>query len=53
LQALLERAGARPQTVEERERRILSFAYGNLRMEDSRVTREMIAAAAKITTDQE
>jgi hypothetical protein len=49
LQRLLERADARPVSSEDRERQIVSFAYGNVRMEDERVTRALIEHAARAT----
>jgi len=43
LQLLIEEARRRPFTVEEREAQRRSFAYGNAKIENDRITREMVA----------
>lgn len=45
LRALVERASARQMTVRDRERQIVSLAYGNARLEDDRVTRVLVEQA--------
>ncbi|MEZ4222925.1 MAG: hypothetical protein R3B13_18425 [Polyangiaceae bacterium] len=49
LDDLLLRARARRMTAEERERQVLSFAFGNLSIEQPGVTRERIEAAAHLS----
>lgn len=46
LRRLLARVAAEPLSAEARERQIVSFAYGNARMENSRITREIVERAA-------
>ena len=45
LQALIESARVRPFPAEEREAQRRSFAYGNTKIENDLITREMIAEA--------
>lgn len=45
LQALIESARVRPFPAEEREAQRRSFAYGNCKISNDLVTREMIAEA--------
>jgi hypothetical protein len=45
LTRLIEVARKRPFSDEEREAQRRSFAYGNAKIENNRVTREMIAEA--------
>jgi len=47
LNALIEAAKSVVMTPEDIERQRVSFAYGNAGMENSRITKEMVAAAAK------
>jgi hypothetical protein len=47
LQELLALTAALQPTEEERERQLVSLAYGNLKMEEPRVTREMVEQAAR------
>jgi hypothetical protein len=42
LQELLEAARKRPFTAEEREAQRRSFAYGNAKIENDHITREMV-----------
>jgi len=42
LQALIDAARNRPFGSEEREAQRRSFAYGNARIENERITREMV-----------
>jgi hypothetical protein len=42
LQKLLEAARSRPFPSEEREAQRRSFAYGNAKIENDRITREMV-----------
>jgi hypothetical protein len=45
LQQLIEEARHRPFTAEERQAQRRSFAYGNTKIENDLITREMIAEA--------
>lgn len=36
---------ARPMTDEERHRQMISLAYGNVAMENARITKEMVTGA--------
>ena len=45
LQALIESARVRPFPAEEREAQRRSFAYGNCKIGNDLVTREMVAVA--------
>jgi len=45
LQALINAARARPFSEEEREAQRRSFAYGNAKIENDRITWEMIVEA--------
>lgn len=47
LNALIEAAKSVEMTRQDIERQRESFAYGNTNIENSRITRETIAAAAK------
>jgi len=47
LLSLLEAARNVVMTPEEKERQRRSFAYGNTRIENSRITREMVDRAAE------
>ena len=42
LQQLIDAARNRPFTTEEREAQRRSFAYGNTKIENDRITREMV-----------
>ena len=54
LQKLLDRARHRPMTRSDREAQRRSFAYGNTHIENERVTREMVDAAAdRISRDRQ
>ncbi|MGI4854782.1 MAG: hypothetical protein ACRYF4_12145 [Janthinobacterium lividum] len=48
LQALIEAARNRPFTEAEREAQRRSFAYGNAKIENDRITREMVAEQDEI-----
>jgi hypothetical protein len=43
LQRLIDEARRRPFSAEEREAQRRSFAYGNAKIENDRITREMVA----------
>ena len=43
LQQLIDEARLRPFGAEEREAQRRSFAYGNAKIENDRITREMVA----------
>ena len=45
LRKLIEEARLRPFTAEERQAQRRSFAYGNTKIENDLITREMIAEA--------
>jgi len=45
LRQLIEEARLRPFTAEERQAQRRSFAYGNTKIENDLITREMIAEA--------
>lgn len=45
LREMLACSPRRPMTAEQRKKQLVSFAYGNVRMEDSRVTKEMVVQA--------
>lgn len=47
LKALLEAAQKVVPTPEEKEQQRRSFAYGNTKIENSRITREMVDRAAE------
>jgi hypothetical protein len=47
LEKLLEAARSRSLTVEEREEQRRSFAYGTAKIENTRVTREMVDEEAE------
>ena len=47
LQDLLEAAKKVVSTPEEKEQQRRSFAYGNTKIENSRITREMVDSAAE------
>ncbi len=47
LQELVERARQKQMTAAEAEAQRRSFAYGNAHIENERVTREMVDAAAE------
>lgn len=47
LQRLIDASRGKPMTSDEREAQRRSFAYGNAHIENDRVTREMVAAAAE------
>ena len=47
LDKLLELARHKPVSPEEREAQRLSFAYGNARLSDPRITRDSIREAAE------
>ncbi len=49
LAALLREASRTEMTAEARERQIVSFAYGNAKLENDRVTRPLVADALKLT----
>jgi hypothetical protein len=42
----LEKARSRPVSIEERQAQRISFAYGNVAIENPLVTREMVIQAA-------
>ena len=42
LQALIDAARTRPFSAEERQAQRRSFAYGNTKIENDRITREMV-----------
>ena len=46
LKELLEKAKLHPMTPEERERQRRSFVYGNLKIENDSVTRELVDQVA-------
>ena len=46
LQELLDKARSRVMTPEEKEEQRRSFAYGNTKIENPRITREMVDKAA-------
>jgi hypothetical protein len=48
LEELIEKAKRRPFPQEEREAQRLSFVYGNIRIENERVTREMVLEQAAV-----
>ncbi len=48
LQKLIDAARGRQSSEEEREAQRLSFAYGNTRIENDRVTREMVLEQAAV-----
>ena len=48
LRALIE--ASQPMTDAERERQLVSFAYGNVKLENDRVTRAMVEEAARRST---
>ena len=48
LQALIEAARNRPFSAAEREAQRRSFAYGNAKIENDRITREMVAEQDEI-----
>lgn len=48
LKYLLEEARKRKMTADEKEEQRRSFAYGNARIENERVTREKIDAQAEL-----
>lgn len=48
LQELIEAAKRVPFTEDEREAQRRSFAYGNTRIENDRITREMIDEQAEV-----
>lgn len=50
LEVALDRAKARVMTPAARERQLVSFAYGNARLENDRVTRPLVSEAAASTT---
>jgi len=47
---MLQQASARPLSSSDRERQVISFAYGNVKLEDARVTREMVEDAARASS---
>jgi hypothetical protein len=47
LQKLIEAAKRHDSTVEEREQQRRSFAYGNTKIENSLITREMVDEEAE------
>ena len=47
LEELLEEARKRVQTPQEKEEQRRSFAYGNTKIENSLITREMVDEAAE------
>lgn len=47
LEALLEKARAVPMTAAEREQQRRSFAYGNCKIENERITRKMVDEQAE------
>lgn len=47
LKRLIERAGSLPMSDEDQEAQRRSFAYGNAHIENERVTRDMVDAAAQ------
>jgi len=47
LAALIERARAVKMTPEQREQQRRSFAYGNTKIENDLITRDMVAEQAK------
>lgn len=47
LETLLEKAQAVPMTASDRERQRRSFAYGNSKIENDRVTRRMVDEQAE------
>jgi hypothetical protein len=47
LQKLIDASRGRQMTAAEKEQQRRSFAYGNAHIENARVTREMVAAAAE------
>ena len=47
LNKLMEAARSKPMSGEEKEAQRRSFAFGNAHIENSRVTREMVEAAAE------
>jgi hypothetical protein len=47
LQELLDEARTRVMTPEEKEEQRRSFAYGNTKIENPRITREMVDHAAE------
>ena len=47
LNQLMEAARGKPMSGEEKEAQRRSFAYGNAHIENARVTREMVDAAAE------
>ena len=49
LEAILAQARARRTTPEERERQVISFAFGNLRIEHPEVSRATVEEAAAAT----
>lgn len=53
LKELLERTRHVEMTDEEREEQRRSFAYGNTKLENDRITREMVDAAAERLSDEQ
>jgi hypothetical protein len=53
LQALLDVARNVQMTSDEREQQRRSFAYGNTRIENERITKAMIERAAKALAEEE
>ena len=47
LNRLMEAARSKPMSGEEKEAQRRSFAFGNAHIENARVTREMVEAAAE------
>ena len=47
LQKLIDASRGRPMTEAQKEAQRRSFAYGNAHIENTRVTREMVDAAAE------
>ena len=45
LQLLVEKACAKPMTLQGRERQIVSLAFGNVRLENERVTKDAVVEA--------
>jgi hypothetical protein len=49
LQCLLEAASSRPLTAEQRERQVISLAFGNVKLENDRITRPLVVDAVRRT----
>lgn len=52
LQELIEKARSAPLNPEQQERQRQSFAYGNTKIENDRITRDIVAQAAERLTKQ-